>query len=180
MISISAVVTFKTILILEWKLMLIHFRYLSKRISVALVFLNFQPPHEQQQQQKIEHTNLQGRQKRKDCQTETPIDLCKLKIGVVQRVLTTKLGQSRDLATANYSRHIVLQATQIHTTCILATKPSMLSITIFFHVLKEKLVNFLLINNLFALIQHFLYIVYEIDVIHRKYEMDIDSTIFVH
>jgi hypothetical protein len=32
----------------------------------------------------IEHTNLQGQQKRKDCQTETPIDLCKLKIGVVR------------------------------------------------------------------------------------------------
>ena len=97
------------------------------------------------------NTILQGQQKRKDCQTATPIDLCKLKIGVVQRVLTTKLGQSRDLATANYSRHIVLQVTYIHTACILATKPSMISITILFRVLEVKLVIFLLIDNIVTL-----------------------------
>ena len=94
--------------------------------------------------------------KRKDCQTETLIDLCKLKIGVVQqRVLTTKLGQSRDLATANYSRHIARKATYIHTTCILATKPSMLSITIQFHVLKVKLVIFCYSTIYSFVTQHF-------------------------
>ena len=142
MISISAILTFKTILYLHGSLQLYVLDTLQKGYRLNLCSkLSIYTNNNNNRTYNIEICKVD--KKRKDCQTETLIDLCKLKIGVVQqRVLTTKLGQSRDLATANYSRHIARKATYIHTTCILATKPSMLSITIQFRVLKEMLVNF--------------------------------------